>query len=99
MQFNPTLQESTMNKTLSACLLSLAAATSLVAHAAEPLVRFEDGIGVQPLRAGGSPNTVQGVAPAGLPWVISRLRADVSSDGRITVDGRGLVLAGGNGIG
>ena len=88
-----------MNKTLSACLLSLATATSLGASAAEPLVRFEDGIGVQPLRAGGLPNTVQGVPPAGLPWVISRLSADVSTDGRIKVDGRGLLLAGGNGIG
>jgi len=88
-----------MNKTLSACLLSLAAAASLGASAAEPLVRFEDGIGVQPLRAGGSPNTVQGVQPGGLPWVISRLSADVSTDGRIKADGRGLLLAGGNGIG
>jgi hypothetical protein len=88
-----------MNKALSACLLSLAFATSLGASAAEPLARFEDGIGVQPLRAGGLPNTVQGVQPAGLPWVISRLSADVSTDGRIKVDGRGLLLAGGNGIG
>ncbi len=88
-----------MNKTLSACLLSLATAASLGASAAEPLARFEDGIGVQPLRAGGLPNTVQGVQPAGLPWVISRLTADVSTDGRIKVDGRGLLLAGGNGIG
>ena len=88
-----------MNKTLSACLLSLAAATSLGAIAAEPLARFEDGIGVEPLRAGGLPNDVQGVQPAGLPWVISRLSADVSADGRIKVDGRGLQLAGGNGIG
>jgi hypothetical protein len=31
--------------------------------------------------------------------VISRLSADVSADGRIRVDGRGLLLAGGNGIG
>jgi len=88
-----------MNKTLSACLLSLTTFASLGASAAEPLVRFEDGIGVQPLRAGGLPNTVQGVPPAGTPWVVSRLSADVSTDGRIKVDGRGLVLAGGNGIG
>ena len=88
-----------MNKTLSACLVTLATVTSLGANAADPLVRFEDGIGVQPLRGGGLPNVVQGVQPAGLPWVISRLTADASTDGRIKVDGRGLVLAGGNGIG
>jgi hypothetical protein len=88
-----------MNKTLSACLLSLATVTSLGVSAAEPLVRFEDGIGVQPLRAGGSPNTVHNVPPGGIPWVISRLSADVSTDGRIKVDGRGLLLAGGDNIG
>ena len=87
-----------MKKSLSAGLLALAALAPLAANAAEPLVRFEDGIGVQPLRAGGLPNTVFNVNPGGLPWVISRLSADVSSDGQIRVDGRGLLLAGGNGI-
>ena len=87
-----------MNKTMSACLLSLATLVSLAASAAEPLVRFEDGIGAQPLRSGPAPNVVQGVNPGGLPWVISRLSADVSTDGQIRVDGRGLLLAGGNNI-
>jgi hypothetical protein len=87
-----------MNKTLSTCLLSLAAMVPLGA-AADTLVRFEDGIGIQPLRAGPAPNVVHGVNPGGLPWVISRLSADVATDGRIRVDGRGLLLAGGNGIG
>lgn len=88
-----------MNKTLSACLLSLAAVGPLSAMAADPLLRFDGGIGVQPLRAGPAPNIVFGVNPGGFPWVISRLDADVSSDGGISVDGRGLLLAGGNGIG
>lgn len=44
-------------------------------------------------------NTVRGVNPAGQIWVIAALSADVSVDGRITVDGRGLLLGGGNGIG
>lgn len=87
-----------MKKTLSAGLLSLASLAPLAAHAADPLVRFEDGIGSQPLRSGGTPNVVQGVNPGGLPWVISRLSADVSTDGQVRVDGRGLLLAGGNGI-
>jgi hypothetical protein len=86
-----------MKKTLSAGLLSLAALAPLAAHA-DPLVRFEDGIGVQPLKAGGLPNTVFGVNPGGFPWVISRLSADVSTDGQVRVDGRGLLLAGGNGV-
>jgi hypothetical protein len=88
-----------MNKTFAAGLLSLAGLFPLAAGAAEPLVRFEDGIGVQPLRAGPAPNVVHGVNPGGLPWVISRLSADVSTDGRIRVDGRGLLFAGGNNIG
>jgi hypothetical protein len=71
----------------------------LAASAAEPLVRFEDGIGAQPLRSGPAPNVVQGINPGGLLWVISRLSADVSTDGQIRVDGRGLLLADGNNIG
>ena len=35
------------------------------------------------------------VAPGGQPWVIADLRADIKTDGRISVDGRGLLLAGG----
>jgi hypothetical protein len=88
-----------MNKTFPTCLLSLAMLVPLAASAADPLVRFEDGIGVQPLRAGALPNVVHGVNPGGLPWVISRLSADAYTDGRIRVDGRGLLLAGGDNIG
>jgi hypothetical protein len=81
---------------LPVALLAITAAAS--AGAAEPLVRFDGGIGVQPLAAAG-PNLVQGVSPGGLPWVIERLRADVGTDASISVDGRGLLLAGGNGVG
>ncbi len=88
-----------MKKTLSACLLSLAATLPLAAHAVDLVARFEDGIGVQPLRAGPAPNLVHGVSPGGLPWVISRLSASITSDGKIQVDGRGLLLAGGDNIG
>jgi len=63
------------------------------------LVRFEGGIGSQPLRAGGAPNAVLGVNPGGAPWVIDRLSVEVKTDGRISVAGRGLLLGGGNGIG
>lgn len=44
-------------------------------------------------------NIVRGVQPAGQIWVISDLSADVAGDGRIRVDGRGLLLGGGNNIG
>jgi hypothetical protein len=88
-----------MNKTLSAGILSLAALAPFSAQAADPLVRFENGIGVQPVTSGGAPNVVLGVNPGGQPWVISSLSADISTDGRINADGRGLLLAGGNAIG
>ncbi|TFZ05553.1 hypothetical protein EZ313_02455 [Ramlibacter henchirensis] len=70
-----------------------------VALADDPLARFRGGIGSQPLAAAGAPNNVFDVNPGGRPWVIERLSADVQVDGRIRVDGRGLLLAGGNGIG
>jgi hypothetical protein len=78
--------------------LATACIVPLAASAVEPLVRFEGGIGSQPLRAGGAINTVFDVNPGGIPWVISSLSADVKSDGSITVDGRGLLLGGGNGV-
>lgn len=88
-----------MKKTLSAGLLSLAAFLPLAAHAVDLVARFDEGIGAQPLRAGPAPNLVHGVSPGGLPWVISRLTASATSDGKIQVDGRGLLLAGGDNIG
>jgi len=75
------------------------------------LAKFEGGIGVIPVSNGAGPvnpdgtlpnvklNVVRGILPGGGPWRIARLRADVDTDGRITVDGRGLLLASGNSIG
>jgi len=77
----------------------LMAAIATPANAQQPLVRFEGGIGVVPVRAGPAANVVRGVNPGGQPWVISRLSVDVKTDGRISVDGRGLLLGGGDGIG
>ena len=79
--------------------LALAAAAPLAASATDPLVRFEGGIGSQPLRAGGLVNDVSNVPPGGRPWVIASLSADVKTDGSIQVDGRGLLLAGGDNVG
>jgi hypothetical protein len=79
-------------------------------HDNEFLARFEGGIGVDPVANVAGPvnqdgtfanvklNTVRGVSPA-TPWRIAALRADVRTDGRIRVRGRGLLLASGNNIG
>jgi hypothetical protein len=81
------------------------------AVADDSLLKFEGGIGVIPVSSvagvrnadGTFPdvnrNDVKGIAPGGQPWVISALSADVKKGGRIAVDGRGLLLAGGNGVG
>lgn len=89
-----------MNKSVLAALLCIAALEySVAAVADDRVVRFDGGIGVIPSSNVTTVNVVQGVQPGGQPWLISRLSADVRSDGRISVDGRGLLLAGGNGIG
>jgi hypothetical protein len=74
-------------------------------------VRFRGGIGDIPVsnvagtvNADGTfPNVTRNIVrlvdPAGQIWVIAALRADVKVDGRIHVDGRGLLLGGGNRIG
>jgi hypothetical protein len=71
------------------------------------LIRFNGGIGVDPISnvivngatVTANANVVRGVNPPGQIWRIAALEAKVSTDGRIRVRGRGLLLAGGNGIG
>jgi hypothetical protein len=72
------------------------------------LARFDGGIGVIPVSSAPGTaataetvnrNIVRGVQPPGQPWVISALKAKVTTDGHIRVDGRGLLLAGGNNVG
>ena len=86
----------------------LVALFALSAVADDTLVRFRGGIGVIPVAAGEGQgptadvvdlNIVRGVEPAGQIWVIAALRADVKVDGSIRVDGRGLLLGGGDQIG
>ena len=64
---------------------------------AQNLVTFSGGIGDIP--TGSTNTTVRTVAAAGQIWVIQDLAADVKQDGRIRVDGRGLLLGAGNGVG
>jgi hypothetical protein len=80
-------------------MLALAAFFAVPVPADQSLARFEGGIGSTPLRSGPAANLVQGVNPGGVPWVITSLEANVQDDGHIQVDGRGLLLAGGNNIG
>jgi hypothetical protein len=79
--------------------------------AAGTLVKFEGAIGDIPVANvagvanpdGTFPdvtrNIVRLVNPAGQIWVISDFKADVKVDGSIRIDGRGLLLGGGNAIG
>jgi hypothetical protein len=87
-------------------LVALLALSAVAAD--DTLVQFRGGIGVLPVAAGVGPgptanavtlNIVRGVEPAGQIWVIAALRADVKVDGRIRVNGRGLLLGGGDQIG
>jgi hypothetical protein len=97
-----------MLKTVLACMVGLCVATAAAADEGS-LVRFDGGIGVIPvssitLNADGtvnavSRNIVRGVNPPGQIWVIEDLKAEVKTDGRITVRGRGLLLGGGNNVG
>jgi len=98
-----------MKTRIMASVLALAAfgyGTTVAAD--ERLARFEGGIGVIPVSSGVGTaptaevvnrNIVRGVQPAGQIWVIRDLRADIRTDGSIRVDGRGLLLGGGNSIG
>ncbi len=64
---------------------------------AQNLVSFNGGVGVIP--TGSTNTTVRTVLAAGQIWRIQDLAADVKQDGRIRLDGRGLLLASGNSVG
>ena len=84
-----------MTKRIIAAALALGCAFSAAAD--DRLARFDGGIGVIP--TGSTNTTVRGVPAPGQIWVISRLSADIRTDGRILVDGRGLLLGAGDTIG
>jgi hypothetical protein len=98
-------------RTVCALLMCLVTFGPLSALADQTLADFKGGIGVHPVsnvagtqNADGSfpnvtRNIVRSVNPAGQVWVIADLTATVKTDGHISVDGRGLLLAGGNSIG
>ena len=90
---------------------SVSASAHDSAHERDFLARFEGGIGVIPASNGAGAvnpdgtfpnvklNVVRGVFPGAGPWRIADLRADVDTNGRIKVRGRGLLLASSNSIG
>jgi hypothetical protein len=100
-----------MMKRMLVFVLALGTVTGVRAHERDFLARFEGGIGVIPVLNGTGPvnadgtlpnvklNIVRGVFPGAGPWRIADLRADVETDGRIKVRGRGLLLASTNSIG
>jgi len=72
------------------------------------LVRFKGGIGVNPVSSGVGTtatattvnrNIVRNIQPPGQIWVIRELDARIKANGDIKVDGRGLILGGGNSVG
>jgi len=100
--------EQRVKKTVLAlsCALLVALVSPLRAED-RSLVRFDGGIGVIPISnvtvvngvTTATRNVVRGINSPGQIWVISRLRADIDTDGRIKAAGRGLLLGGGNNIG
>src|SRR5882724_5548160 len=96
--------------TLVVVLLPVALVAKDSKDSGNSLVRFEGGIGVHPVsnvsgaaNADGSfpnvtRNVVRGVNPAGQLWMSAGVRAVVKTVGDIKVEGKGLLLAGGNGI-
>ena len=99
----------TMNTRAFLLVISIAAPFSASADDdSRSLAKFKGGIGVIPVSSAPGPaptaavvnrNIVRGVQPPGQIWVIEDLRGDVKADGSIRVDGRGLLLGGGNAIG
>jgi hypothetical protein len=94
-----------------ALIIILGAAAALNAQDRDILARFDGGVGVIPVQNGaGTPNAdgtlpnvklnvVRGVSPGAGPWTIADLKAVIGTDGSISVKGKGLLLASGNGLG
>ena len=84
-----------MKKTTT--IIGIVLVVAAIAESAQSLVRFSGGIG--DITTGSASTSVRGVPAAGQIWVIRNLIADVSLDGSIIVDGRGLLLGAGDGVG
>src|SRR6516164_9733790 len=95
-------------KISSLLLPACVALTPLSAVADNTLVTFDgaigaigvsSGVGTGPTATTVTRNIVRGVQPPNTPWAIAAFQAAVTVDGHITVNGKGLVFAGGDTIG
>ena len=102
-------------KAIVILLVAVAMADRIGAAGNGVLARFDGGIGVDPVSSFAPPtvinepaaqvfenvtrNFVRGVRSSTSIWRIADLKAFVSADGRIRVDGRGLLLGSGDAIG
>jgi hypothetical protein len=99
------------NAVILSVLVFAGFASGVSAHRRELLTSFDGGIGVVPISGFVAPvnpdgtfqnvkvNVVKGVRPSTQLWRIVDLKADVTTEGRIRVTGRGLLLAGGDSLG
>jgi hypothetical protein len=92
-------------RTATLLAISVVSIVPSLARADGALVSFRGGIGVDgvssapgpgPIAATVNRNIVRGVQPGAEPWTIASFTADVTPDGHIKANGRGLVFAGGN---
>jgi hypothetical protein len=97
-----------MMKKALACMMFLGVVFSLAAAADDTSLIFNRGIGVIPVSNVSvsstgtvtvTPNMVRGQTPGGQIWVIDELNAQVSVNGNIRVNGKGLVRGGGDNAG
>jgi hypothetical protein len=88
------------HRLLAPAVLALAA-TAASAAGPVPVLKFDRGIGVDPLTAAGGvdvSNVVRGINPGGRAWVIHKLNATIYSDGSIVARGKGLLFSSGEAI-
>jgi len=93
---------------VSILVVLIAGLFSSLSNADDNLARFKGGIGAIPVSSGVGTDTtattvnrniVRGIQPPGQLWRIRDLDARIKTNGDIQVQGKGLVLAGGNNAG
>jgi hypothetical protein len=99
-----TAERQSNEKTLVAGILGIVIGAVALPAMADNVAKFNGGIGSQPAALGSDGKTfivndVLGIPPGGRPWVIEELRAQLKEDGRLSVRGEGLLLAGGAVVG
>jgi hypothetical protein len=104
LHFHSLQKDNQMKTTLVAGILGTVIGAVALPAMADDVAKFNGGIGSQPaaLASDGKTfivNDVLGIPPGGRPWVIEELKAQLKEDGRLSVRGEGLVLAGGGGVG